>query len=357
MIENSKRNLTHIEALRILAIFLVMFNHTGTNGYFLFSVRQQSPFYGLYLFVSIFCKIAVPIFFMISGALILGKEESIGTILKKRLLRFVIVLIGISFFYHIYDCYYYNSEFDLKKCLLTMYTGNAASHLWYLYSYIGIILMLPFLRRMVKTMEEKEYWYLVAGNLIFVGLLPIVQYLFTQGTVTLNSYISVPLFKCIDIFYFLMGYYFERILSDKYYTKKNLIISGILSVSAIAVSGIMTYYRAQVMGECNESVSQVFHSSLIAIPAFTVYFYSKYFFARAHISYRVENIIRLIGSTTFGIYLLEKLLRTLTIQIYYDLEPILTVLPACFIWIGVALLLGCMIVLGLRKIPLIKKFI
>ncbi len=86
-----KKKLVHLEAFRILAIYLVMFNHTDKNGFFFFTVAQASPFYGLYLFISIACKFAVPLFYMVSGALLLKKEESIGVVYKKRFLRMLII--------------------------------------------------------------------------------------------------------------------------------------------------------------------------------------------------------------------------------------------------------------------------
>ena len=53
-----------IELIRIIAVFFVIFNHTGTMGYFLFaSYEPRSIQYWIYLFISVFCKISVPLFF------------------------------------------------------------------------------------------------------------------------------------------------------------------------------------------------------------------------------------------------------------------------------------------------------
>ena len=78
----SKRK-TYIDFLRIVAIYMVLFNHSGKNGMMLFTISRQSPFYPFYLFNSIFIKIAVPLFLMISGTLLLGKNESYGDIVKR----------------------------------------------------------------------------------------------------------------------------------------------------------------------------------------------------------------------------------------------------------------------------------
>lgn len=65
----------HIECIRILAAYFVIFNHTGNDGFFLFAGYDRGSLpYWLYMFISVFCKISVPLFFMIAGALLLKKD-------------------------------------------------------------------------------------------------------------------------------------------------------------------------------------------------------------------------------------------------------------------------------------------
>ena len=72
----SQTRKAYLDALRILAIFLVLFNHTGVNGYALYMVRRGAALFPFYLFNAILIKVAVPLFLMVSGALLLEKEES-----------------------------------------------------------------------------------------------------------------------------------------------------------------------------------------------------------------------------------------------------------------------------------------
>lgn len=91
--DSSRVRLLHPDILRILAIYLVAFNHTGDRGYMLFANSAGSALYFPYMAFSVLCKIAVPIFFMISGALLLPKEESFKQLFQKRVLRMAVVLI------------------------------------------------------------------------------------------------------------------------------------------------------------------------------------------------------------------------------------------------------------------------
>ena len=61
-----KEKRIYFEVMRIVACFFVIFNHTSVNGYFLFSTREPgSAHFWIELFVSVFCKFAVPLFLAI----------------------------------------------------------------------------------------------------------------------------------------------------------------------------------------------------------------------------------------------------------------------------------------------------
>lgn len=85
MIKNKK---IHLEILRLIAIYFVIFNHTGVNAYQAYATKEPgSLLYNIYLIMAIVCKIAVPLFFMISGATLLGKTESIKDLYFKRIFK------------------------------------------------------------------------------------------------------------------------------------------------------------------------------------------------------------------------------------------------------------------------------
>ena len=53
----SNKRLLHLDLLRLIAIYLVIFNHTGKHGFMLFAESVQSPLYILYMLMSVFCKV------------------------------------------------------------------------------------------------------------------------------------------------------------------------------------------------------------------------------------------------------------------------------------------------------------
>lgn len=73
--ESKKGKKLHIEFLRFFCIWLVMFTHTSTAGFSLYLLRPESFFFPFYIAVPFWVKTAVPIFFMISGALLLKRKN------------------------------------------------------------------------------------------------------------------------------------------------------------------------------------------------------------------------------------------------------------------------------------------
>jgi surface polysaccharide O-acyltransferase-like enzyme len=349
----NKRTLIHLEFLRIIGCYLVMFNHTGNHGYFKFSNARESGLYWVYMFMSVGCKAAVPIFFMISGALLLGKEESIKDIFIRRVFKFVKILIVVSVLYQVYDWKYNNTAFTLANCLKTIYSDNASAALWYLYSYIGVLMMLPFLRKMARLMETGDYLYLAAGYVCMVGIIPVIQYYLSGGTLSLNESFSPVLFTVSNIFFCVMGYFVENVLHNKYFNRKNALALVALSVLCIILSCMMTQYKADLTGE----LSETFFSSLISIPTFTLYYCVKMLFMKVKIDTRILKGIQFAGSTTFGIYLLERILRERLLFVFDCLEPVIHTMPACLLYILICMMIGTVIVAVLKRIPLIRRYI
>lgn len=90
LFRQGKAKRVYYEWMRLIACFFVIFNHL--KGYVLF--RNASGAKQLfYMSLSVITKINVPLFFMVSGALLLEKQEDIFTVLKKRVSRICLVIL------------------------------------------------------------------------------------------------------------------------------------------------------------------------------------------------------------------------------------------------------------------------
>lgn len=134
----------NIEMIRALSFVMVIVIHVAN--YFCRGFEYINL--GEYLFASTLntlARVSVPCFFMISGALLLGRNETIKKSLQ-RVARFLPVLIVWTIVYYVFNTFYMNQTVELKKILEV----PAEAHLWYLYVMIPIYLILPFLQAMCR---------------------------------------------------------------------------------------------------------------------------------------------------------------------------------------------------------------
>ena len=354
-IEVSKRK-THIDLLRIIAIYMVVFNHTGTKGFMLYTVSKESVFYSFYMFNAIFIKVAVPLFFMITGALLLNREESIEKIVKDRFLKYLIVLVVSSAIAYIYMSLRKNpQELSLIIFIKKLYSSQHATALWYLYAYLAYLLMLPFLRKMARNMTNTEYiWMFVLYGAI--NTLSIIEFIVWKGEIGHNGSFSFFI-TTYYVFYPLMGYFIEYRMKREDFNWKNLIVMLVMSFIAIVVSCLASQYRSTLLDAWNEENGQTFFKTLIFIPAITVYYATKMIFIYNKVSDKTKRALAVLGDTTFGLYLIEYICRNETLFVFNFLKPIIHTLPACWVWIEIACLIGMFITFWLKKLPLIRNFI
>lgn len=349
-----KGRLLHLDVLRIAAICLVVFNHTGDRGYMLFANEMDSALYFPHMMFSVFCKIAVPIFFMISGALLLPKEETLKQLFTKRVLRMATVLVVVSVPYYLW--LHRSNGLGIADFFTYIYENCATTSLWYLYSYIGLLLLLPFLRSMVKSMKQKDFIYLLIGHVVLVGVLPCLEYCLWEGNAALNAAFSSVIFVSQNVFFALMGYFLEYVLDERCPKKKTLAFGIVLSVIAITVTCLITYLQAINVGECSTEQQEAFFNSFICIPAMTVYWGIK------HLPFRGDNpkrqrVLPILGASVFGVYLIEKIIRAMTRGIYLWLSPFVGSFAASLVWCLAVCGIGFAIIVPLKHIPVLKKLV
>lgn len=340
------------EILRLLAIVGVVFNHTQSRGFELYMVENCSTVnYVGSLLLGILCKMAVPLFFLVSGGLLLHRQEPVTTVLKKRVLRILIVLVLFSGL--LYLCWIRWGTVEdpgVGDFFRRLWANGISIPYWYLYTYLGLMLLLPFLRPMVQGMGSMAFLYLIGLHILFYGVLSTLGLVCRLGPV--NPDLWVPMVEP-DLFYFIMGYYLAHRFPWELVKKRQLVLAGVLGIAAVA--GMLVL--ADLDFGRNGMVTMNFLESLLIFPIFFVYALVHQICAWHPVPLRAGKIIAALGSCVFGAYLLEGILRHELGFVYELLEPKLHVLPACMIWVLAVVLAGLAITWVLKKVPGLKKLL
>lgn len=114
---------------------------------------------------------------MITGANLLGKVDDYRKHIK-RVIR--ILLVGILFLFVYYLRYIAANQEAVKfiDFFKMIYHNNITNAFWYLYMYLGLLIMMPLLQRMSVHMKKNDYLYLLFWIMIFMGIMPIIIHYF-----------------------------------------------------------------------------------------------------------------------------------------------------------------------------------
>lgn len=345
----------YIEVLRIIAILFVVFNHTGAKGFTLFAHRPLGSLqFWCYLFISIFCKFAVPVFFCISGALMLNREEeSLVVLWRKRILKIVFTLIVFSAVYCLNDAFLAGTKVEFKTFVVQLYSSTLKYHLWYLYAYIAYLASIPFLQNMAKHLSDKYFYYMI-GITAFFDLLRFVEYFLWKGTLGMNSWLKVSWLTTAIVIYPCVGYFLEHRVNINSVGKK-LPILWFINILYLALSCYTTYFMGKVSGDCT---SESFHNSFIN--SISIYLTIKFLCNNIKWKPIFSTLVYSLGSCTFGIYLLHPLIKDT--QLFKQLQGAILstgMNQMVAVWIFVLCVVICcwLVTWILKKIPWIRRVV
>lgn len=336
-----------LDFLRIIACFLVIVNHTTGD---IFLVRTPE---GLtwkvavtYFFLS---KVAVPVYFMITGYLLLSKPVS----WKKhwqRIYRIILVIIIAGVAYWLYHGLWQEPGTPVEQILeniKTIYYKIPSNALWYLYNYLAILLMLPYFQKMADGMSKTDYHIFFLIYAVFVGTVPVLRHYFPE--VQLNSNFGLPLFGG-HITMLFIGQYFHRFGIRK--TRKGFVLAVVLFTAMLAFNAIGTYYEALAVGKNYLFLDNRNYLPIMVQSACVFYCASCLRFPE-----KLGRIISRLGSCTFAMYLLSDMAVDFLKPLNQMLCGVMHPLFAVVLYEMAVFALCLCVTIPLRKIPGLKKLL
>lgn len=293
-----------VDCARFIAILMVVLTHAHEQS----NVSNETMKSLLYCFD----RIGVPIFFMLSGGLILPKIHSIPVLsfYKKRIPQFIILLVTYSVLSNtVHGVTNGESLLAAFTSSIIKYNGiypanyGVAVQLWFMYAIIQLYLIAPFLSRLVSKLETKE---------IIILLLLCILFRFIKHTILISAPDWKILIRMGDDFtgpyiaYFLTGYLIMNrewdlhgMLKNKFFNMMLLITPTIIVMSIEHVVGKMIHALHWYTSSLFIYVSSVGAICLI-----------KNFCER-----KSNQIISALGHYSFGIYLIHFVFISLALFI------------------------------------------
>jgi surface polysaccharide O-acyltransferase-like enzyme len=363
-VARSLENLNHlrsrafnVDLIRTIAMVGVILLHS--SGQWIISSKEMNQLTPLGItrwvivdFYQTMGVIAVPLFLMLTGALLLQPEkqnESLKGFFKKRWTR-----IGLPFFfwaavYFVWDFCVQNIPFSLGVITQGMLNGPY-SQFWYIYVLVGLYLLTPLLRAFLASADQTLIKYFVTLWIIGVAILPFFGLL---SPFMLNSNVFV-----ISGFvgYFVLGTYLTTV-------KMRRSILCIFMALGIALTAFGTYVQVITGGTNMYFFSEYISPTVIlaAVMMFLLLLTFKPFSVQQEIRPSKGNkLIKVISENTLGIFFLNVILLESFQNGYFGfvinrntLNPIIEV-PLMTVMV---LFASLAIILLLKKIPYINRLI
>lgn len=181
----------YLNILKSIAIIIICLIHFSsiyggkiTQKPYIFSLDSIRQF--LYNIISI----AIPLFFMVNGALLLNKNCDYKYVIKKiihLIIQFIIwafiTLLIISIYRGITS-----NNFNISNVLsLSVLKSIPHSHLWFIPQLISIYILVPFIKSIYDSKDEKNYFYIFLIILaIFTFFIPLLNHLLNTVNLKMN---------------------------------------------------------------------------------------------------------------------------------------------------------------------------
>lgn len=325
--------------LRIAAIIAVVIIHSIAIG--VFNQPLGSADWWLGNIVNGFTRWSVPVFVMISGALLIKESAftDMATFYKKRASRTLIPLAVWPSLYALWSLYVMRGSVSWSGFFYGYLSGNpaVAFHLYFLFLIIGLYVLTPFISMYVFTVSRRQLWLttliLLAASFMWLTIESVLPgrtpsyNMLTQGL----PYVG----------YFVLGYLLKDFSPKKRWLPLVAFVSGSLIMAALtwyawpaSKTYFVDYLSATVM---------VTSSFAFILGRQTYWFIFNRLQKRRKITF--NRIVRHVAAASFGIYLVHLMvLQTIlhkykldwnTVTVGLSLVPIVLIIS----WVITSMLL------------------
>lgn len=344
--------LFYFDFLRTVACLCVVMIHVSAE----YTIKEAGSldFWIGNLFDSI-SRAAVPLFVMISGALMLD-EKYLFT--REKWFKHIIKMLSFFLFWStaytlvftVGDSLIKHEEISVTGAFLSILRGHY--HLWFIPMIIGIYLIVPLLRLWVKQQNKQYVEYFLILSLVFSFIIPQgIQLLvcinskfkLLYGLID-NMYIKYPIGYSS---YFILGWYLHNYELPY---KKLFYILGIagICVTFLGPYGMYAYTRSDGFFFYSDfSVNVLLYAVAVFVLAKSIFGSTQWSSSYFH------KAISLISKCSLGVYAVHAAVLTATFCLLPQMH-VLIAIPITFI---VSAASSVIVSLVISKIPFVRKFV
>ncbi|HEX8993193.1 MAG TPA: acyltransferase family protein, partial [Anaerolineales bacterium] len=243
-------------------------------------------------------RVGVPLFFMLSGFLLLPRMESLRSFYGKRMLKIVVPFIAWSAIYISLECASKPGLCTRDYLLQYVLLKKSYFHLWFLYSLIAIYFIVPLLRLMVRPGAGQTFlWYLIVLWVIFQPVRTLMDE-FLHWDININAPLTTGFLP-----YFILGY----LLGEMALTRRRLVLAGLAFALGSLITVLGTYLLTRSTGEFNGYFYDYVTIGVMLATAGAFLLLRRLSDVGFFATERFHSFMRWVAGSTFGVYLVHIL--------------------------------------------------
>lgn len=313
--------------MRVVAIYFVIAIHTSLPPANLLDIK--SSFFFLASFTVI--KVCVPLFVMLSGALLLGKHESISFFLSKRVSKVLVPWFLWTLIYMVWNYSAHSYHPANPSQWKYFFELTFFSQLWFLPLIFSLYLITPIFRLFVPHLSKNNRLYLMTLWFLFVIIIPFFHTGTTFPRAEESGLVPVTFYYSG---YFILGYFLSTMKLPKNMVQRSI---GLLLI------GIAITFIELGLGKGAHLFD--YFSPAVTVSSIAVFLLIFSVCKRYSGNTTKDKLISSIGSASLGIYIIHSLIAEV-------LKPIVPFLSNTgYIYALVLFGISYLLVITLRKIP------
>lgn len=341
---NQTKWLDSLQALAVIAVITVHISTPVVKTMF----GENMNFWWIGHVADSAVRFAIPVFLMVSGAVLLTQEYKLKDFYKKQFLRIVLPLLFFMLVYCVFK--WVNLPFPkqphglsetLSWAVKLFLAEGISKHFWLVYMLIFLYLVVPIVGEFARKLKPEMIVFLLAAWVVMCLIshnFSVNMYSWSFGSILQKLYTYV-----LYLGYMLLGYY----LCNIFYVSRNVRITAVIVyVFTVLLIVLVVYYTSHINSKPDLSLYNYLSFSII-IQSAAVFIALK----QKEVSpIWLKKTIFAISDYSYGIYLVHVLVIGVFFNYGISLDiahPLISLPILLLLTLGASML----IVFILRKIP------
>lgn len=321
---SEKKRYYYLDYLRTFAICAVVVLHCVCD-YYNNPQNADAPLFSVLAYANELARCGVPLFFMISGYLMLSSDiPDIKAFYKKRFIK-----IGIPFLLYSVFYYFVNfSELSVLGFIKELLNQSTSYHLWFIYTILMLYLITPFIKMITDRCTDRMLILFLVLTVFQTTLKPFIN---TIGGGVYYLYLTED-FMCGYLGYMILGYILGK-------CDISLRISILVYIVGILFFAITPYFSIESVRDGGEYLLTGGYNINHYCEAAAIFLLAK------QVIKKENKFISMLSAVSFSAYFIHAFIIDKVKAVPFELRPFEEILLAVFVAVVLSFLWGFIVYL------------